>query len=241
MLTVANGFTNLGTVQLTNVDPTFGRDAILAVTNGTFVNQDSLAILPGTNGGNRTLQVQLDNRAALFVGRTVTLSRASAVHANSGTIELAAGNLLVSQSGVTPGFTTSGTIQIAVGDTFAVNGGAFASAGGTIVGPGVLDLTNGTATLTPDLTNGPLAVVLVNETVNGTGHLVNAAGAALTLTSTTVNAPFDNHGTVHLLGSNTVNGILTTFGGSTLGVEGSAFGTGQLIVTTGLANAAPSC
>jgi hypothetical protein len=236
-LTVANGFVNLGTVQLTNADPSFARDAILTVSNGTFVNQDTLAILPGTNGGNRFLQVELDNRGPMLVGQTVSLSRTGAAHANSGSIELAGGNVVVSQSGVSPTFSTSGTIQIAAGDTFTVNGGAFAYAAGTIAGSGSIDLTNGAVTLTPDLTNDVLGVVLVNETVGGTGHLVNAAGATLTLTSTTVNAPFDNHGTVHLLGSNTVNGVLSTFGGSTLGVEGSSVGTGQLAVTTGLANA----
>src|SRR5437763_6316215 len=59
--TVANGFTNTGTLELT--DAVAGYGATLTVTNGTLVNPvgGTLSILQGSSGP-RTLAVQLDNQ-----------------------------------------------------------------------------------------------------------------------------------------------------------------------------------
>ena len=240
VLTVANGFTNLGTVQLTNVDPTFGRDAILTVTGGALTNAPAGTIVSaaGTNAGNRFLRASLTNQGMVTVDQTLTMDQASAVHTNTGSITLTTGDLTLNQSGTTPSFTNSGSGSLVIpsGDTVAVFGGAFTYAGGSIGGRGALTFSSVAVGLTPDLTNDTLALSLTNTTVNGTGKLVNAAGASLLLTAVTVNAPLDNHGTLHAQSNNTVNGSLTTFGGSTARVEGSVFGTGQLTVTTGLVN-----
>lgn len=67
-LTVASGFTNLGTIELTNTFSTFGSDAVLTVSAGTLVNATvgTISALHGLEpSGVRTLTAQLDNQGAI--------------------------------------------------------------------------------------------------------------------------------------------------------------------------------
>src|SRR5262249_29465333 len=68
-LTFLNGFTNNGTVELTNAYSQ-QHNATLTVTNGTLINAvgANFNVLPGSVGGaSRTLAAQLDNRGTLTV------------------------------------------------------------------------------------------------------------------------------------------------------------------------------
>src|SRR5262249_5171041 len=73
-LTVLNGFTNSGAIELTNISQNWS--STLAVTNGTLVNAAgaSLSALPGAGSGNRILTGNLDNRGTLTVAQTLTVT-----------------------------------------------------------------------------------------------------------------------------------------------------------------------
>ncbi|MGH7568263.1 MAG: beta strand repeat-containing protein [Gemmatimonadales bacterium] len=221
--TVANDFSNLGTIELVAVNAS-GTSAELGVTSGTLVNAagGQINVLAGT-GGARNLTAQLDNQGTVTVEEPLTVTKASAAHTNSGTIALTGGNLTLNQSGTSPSFTTSGTITIASGLTLSVNFGVFDYAGGAIGGLGALAFANATAALTPSLTNDTLTLSFVNSTVNGPGTLGNAVGRTLVVQSSALNAPVANQGVLTLLGATGLNGAVTTAGGSTLRVEGDAF------------------
>lgn len=242
-VTMSNGFTNVGGLELTDIDPSFARDALLTVTNGTLVNATggSIKSLPGTFGGNRFMRANLSNQGQVLVSQTLTLDRASTTYSNTstGTITLATGDLLLTQSGVSPSFTTNGFVTIGAGRTFNVTGGAF-NYGGPINGLGGFGtalFVSSTIALTPDLTNDTLTVVFANSIVNGPGKLINLRTRTLTLQTVTVNAPLDNHGLLRATGTVNANGALTTDTSSTINVEGtSAAGTGQLSVTASFAN-----
>ncbi|MGQ0722233.1 MAG: hypothetical protein ACT4PE_11790, partial [Candidatus Eiseniibacteriota bacterium] len=97
-LTVASGFTNNGTLELTSVSGS--SSATLTVTNGTLVNASgqTIDVLVGTGSTGRTLAAQLDNQGTLSLGAPLTISKASADHVSSGTIDVSGGDLTLTQS-----------------------------------------------------------------------------------------------------------------------------------------------
>ncbi len=66
-LTVSNGFTNRGSIELTNEGCCINRDATLIVTNGTLVNEVGASILSIGGYGLRNLNAQLDNRGTVTI------------------------------------------------------------------------------------------------------------------------------------------------------------------------------
>src|SRR6185436_7921234 len=92
-LTVANGFTNSGLIEMTSV---FNAQPVtLNVTSGTLVNAAgaTIDILQGSGNGGRTINAQLNNQGTLNVGTGAALSRGSALHVNSGTINVSGGDV----------------------------------------------------------------------------------------------------------------------------------------------------
>src|SRR5439155_17049770 len=131
---VASGFTNNGLIEFTNIN-NGGQAAVLSVTNGTLTNAPGGTIASlATGGSTRTLDAQLDNQGTVDVSQALTLSHANAVHSNSGTITLTAGNFTVTQSGGAASFLHVGTVTIPAGRTFAING--LLTVSGTISGSG---------------------------------------------------------------------------------------------------------
>src|SRR5207249_319063 len=90
-LTVVNGFTNNGLIELRSTGA--AASAILTVTNGTLTNAAgaNISFLAGVGGG-RTLNARLDNQGALTVGQPTTINTNSAT-SNSGTINVSGGDL----------------------------------------------------------------------------------------------------------------------------------------------------
>src|SRR6267378_84553 len=231
--TVATGFTNNGTIELTGTSASFG--ATLAVTAGTLVNAAGHAInvLAGS-GGARTLTAQLDNQGTLSVQQALTINKSAVQHQNSGLVDVSGGNLTLTQSGAIPSFTNTpaGTVNIAAGRTLAVNGGTYVH-DGTLNGPGLLSFANAVATLNLKLSNAGVDLSFSASTVNGPDSLVNAGGRTLALVGTTVNAPLSNRGTLIANGSCPINGALVTAISSTLRMEGNPQGTGTVTVANG--------
>ena len=221
--TMASGFTNNGTIELIAINGS-GTTSQLNVTTGPLVNAigGAINVLAG-NGGTRVFGAELHNQGILTVGQTLSLSKASAAHQNSGTIDISGGDLTVSQSGTSPSFATSGSIAVGAGRTLAVTAGLFDFAGGTLGGTGTVSWNGGTLNLTPSLSNASLTLSLTSQIVNGPGSLMNAGGRTLTITGGLISAPLDNQGLLTMRGFATLNGAVTTTAASTLRVEGDAF------------------
>ena len=142
--TIANGFVNDGTIELTSTGGIYA--AILNVTSGTLVNAPLRTIdVQAGSGGTRTLGAQIDNQGTLIVGAALNLDRTSAVHSNSGILSVSGGDLTVIQSGTTPGFNNNGILDVANARKAAFNGGAFVNGVlGTLSGKGTFDVTAAT-------------------------------------------------------------------------------------------------
>jgi RHS repeat-associated protein len=218
LVTVASGFSNQGVIELTSSG---GFSSQLTVSSGTLTNAPGASIRVLTTG-TRTLTAQLDNQGTLELQNALTINKSSADHANSGTIAISGGNLTLTQSGTTPSFTNTGTIDIGSGRTFAISAGSLNFNGGALTGSGTLTLSSVTVNLGADLSNATVgAVTLTSSTVNGPGTLTNAVGRTLPITSSTINAALLNEGTLLTHISGALNGAISTTPGSILRVGSS--------------------
>ena len=233
-LTVANGFTNAGTIVLDD----FANDAAtLAVTNGTLTNTGEIRTQNSQGGGTqgRNIQAELDNQSTLTINSTSTIAKADADHLNSGTFDVN-DNLTLTQSGTTPTFTNSGTIDVASGKTFTISGGSFTDNGGTFLGSGTLALSSTTAT------------VILNQTISNTWALTSSAlsgAGALTVDGgliiggSSVSSPLVNQGSLLARGTSSIDGSFsnTASGTVTLEADVGGFSAVALTVANGFTNA----
>ncbi|HXI94898.1 MAG TPA: hypothetical protein VNG04_02125, partial [Candidatus Acidoferrum sp.] len=145
-LTISSGFLNAGVILLENSDAVV-HNVTLAVPSGVLTN------IPGSNlqselgsaGGNRTLAAMLDNQGAVLVSQTLTIAKDSATHGNSGTINLAGGDLNVILSGFRPAFSneSGGLIDVGTNKLVITNqstGTFINQPGGTLQGSGTIDI-----------------------------------------------------------------------------------------------------
>jgi hypothetical protein len=238
-LTVANGFTNNGTIDLTSV--TTASTATLAVTTGTLTNAagKSINVLPGV-GGARSLNVALDNSGTLSLGAALTMSRSSSVDVNesTGLVDVSGGDLTLTQSGTSPSFTNNGTVTLGSGRTWSVTtGGLTLASGSTLGGTGTLVVSSVTVTLQTGLSNSTITFQPSNSTINGPGTLTAVALKTMTLVSTTVAAPIDIAGQVTWRGNCAQNGTVTSEPGSNLRLEADGgFSPATLTVLNGFTN-----
>ena len=163
-LTILNGFTNAGTIVL---DDLTVHNATLTVSSGTLINTGTIQTQDTDQGGGgtgtRSIQAELDNQGTVTIDTAADINKASAAHLNSGLIDVN-DDLIVAQSGTTPTFTSSGTIDIAAGKTITVSGGTFTNdVNGTIKGGGTLDVSGAVfisnGTLSPGASAGTLTVI----------------------------------------------------------------------------------
>ncbi|MEO7082726.1 MAG: hypothetical protein ABI442_17845 [Gemmatimonadaceae bacterium] len=235
-LTVSSGFTNNGTIELTELIAGYG--ASLTVTMGTLVNASGALISPLQGfGGGRTLAAQIDNQSTITIGDTqgLTLARAGAVSTNSGTIAITAGSLTLNQTGTTPSFTSTGTVAISGGLFWTVNGGGLNLSGGTTNGAGVLALNGVNVAFTTAAVTTPFQFSAATTVVGGivtipSGHTMTIVGGVLA-------APVTNQGLLVIEGGVTLSGTLTTTAGSILRMQGiNTYGAGSLSVVSGFTN-----
>ncbi|MBT8002152.1 MAG: hypothetical protein HN578_04450, partial [Rhodospirillales bacterium] len=122
-LTVANGFTNAGTIILTD-NTGVSTSSLLTVTTGILTNTGTIQYAD-VNSTVQEIDASLDNQGTLDVDGTNTVR-------------------LTNTAGT---FTNTGIVDIASGATFTVNGGTVAAnTGGILTGDGTLDVS--TAALT---------------------------------------------------------------------------------------------
>jgi YVTN family beta-propeller protein len=237
-LTLANGFTNNGTIILTDSTSSYG--SVLAIATGALDNAAGATIVADVGTlGTRSLNALLQNSGTLTINQPLTLNKASAAHSNGGTINVGA-RFTILQTGTLPSFTHSGAINIASGDTVAVSGGTFAYAAGTIAGPGALALSSTTVDLTQDLSTATVPFSLASATVGGTGTVTVAPSTFLRVRSSTINTRLVNQGALDVHGATAFNDSvtgLTNAAGATLRVQGdAASGTSTLTIAKSFTN-----
>lgn len=237
VLTVSNSFTNNGAIELTDTTSSFG--ATLSMPAGTTLVNGPGGTVEAAVGaaGPRTLTLTLDNQGTVTLNRALTLNRTGAAQTNSGTINVTAGDLTISQTGLGSSFTTSGVISIAEGRALLLTGGSFDYAAGTIVGGGTLSLTTTNVTITPLLSTGSVGLSLANAAVSGAGTLTVAASTALEIKASTISVPFVNQGLVTVHGSSTLSGAVTNAAGAALRAQGNGiYGAAFLTVANSFTN-----
>ena len=171
ILTVANGFTNAGTIDLTGTSWA----GVLNVSAGTLTNGAG-ATIQATGGSTNQITATVDNQGTILV--------------QDGLQFFNSGRTLTS---------TSGTFDVAAGQQVEINGGTTEFGTGTgLVGTGTINWTGTTVTLVSDVTvasgaptwafGGTNAV-----TINGAGTLINQS--SLMLQNETVDVAIDNQAT----------------------------------------------
>ena len=232
-LTIANGFTNNGTIQLTDSVASYG--ASLVVTTGTLTNPASGSIIPlqGSNGA-RTLVAQLSNAGAITIGNTqgLTINKTGAAHTNSGTINLSTGNLTVTQS-AGGSFTTTGSIIVPAGRTLSITGGTAALGAALVTGQGSVTLTGVAVSFDPR-SNFPVITSDAATVFNG-GTLAIADTVDLTFVSSTISSNVTLNGMLTMRRTNSITGTLTKGPSSTLRAFGLS-SSGDLTIANGFTN-----
>ncbi|MCY2990865.1 MAG: dockerin type I domain-containing protein [Planctomycetota bacterium] len=205
-LTISNGFTNRGTIDMSSTAPW----KELTVTNGTLVNAAGASItLQGQGvGSGADIAAQVDNQGTISVN-----ARQLSVNPNWAT-------------GYNPAWTFTNTGAIHTGDAavFSV-GGKFNPNQGTIDGNGALLFEGAAVGLSADW-SPTIPVFMADTTVAGPGKLVILAGNGVGMGGAAINASVDNHGVLWAFGltkvsdftpvSSTINGPLTMAAGSIL-------------------------
>jgi len=255
-LVVANGFTNNGTIELTN-QATGANNAVLSIASGTLSNAAaaSIHIMGGTTpGGSRGLSAVLSNQGSFVVDAPLFITQNNPGAGNGGTMNVNANVTLTLAAGAS--FTNTGNLTAAGGDTLAVVGGNFNSNSGTLGGAGALSLTTTIASIQNSISIGAMvlsssslsissalststtALSLSSSTLGGTGTLTNVSGVTVKLLSSTISAPLVNQGTLIASGSSSITGGLTTSTGSLLqvGQLDASSSTATLTVSSGFTN-----
>ncbi len=224
-LTVANGFTNLGTIELVSLNTSY--TTIFAVTNGTLVNAAGGVIrtLVGA-GGARTLAAQLDNSGTLDILQPLTIAKASAAHVHRSALALSAANLTVTQTGTAPSFTNLGSITLGTGRTLSVTGGSLNLADGTLTGmDATLSMQNVSLSMTPASARTRFDF---NTGTSFAGAYVVPPGDSLLVLGGTIGGPeLTLFGRMVTLGTTTVAAPFAIAGGGELVVRSSALFGGQ--------------
>ena len=214
VLTIANGFTNEGRIELQAMSR-FTTE--LDVANGTLVNAPLGSIdLGGDSVTSLKLKADLDNQGLITVARGV-LGKPGGTVINSGDMGVDAGALTVDQSA----FTNRGMMVAGVHTstaTFTVSGGTF-NQEGMFAGSGQLVLLNTTASFPGDVTDVRGNLAILNTTFNSPGTLTNTS-TLLDITGSTINAAVVNQGQLWVQpdhspspnGATVINGTLANTG-----------------------------
>jgi hypothetical protein len=210
-LTISNGFSNYGTVELS---PTQRKWNELRVTEGTLVNtrQGTIAFQGGETNSGGTIAAQVDNAGIIRVrGRHLSVNPDWATTHNSAWT-----------------FTNTGEVYTDSAALFSV-GGKFNPTQGIIDGAGALLLEGAAVELDADWSPVIPVWIVRNSTVVGPGKLSILAGNGVGLADATINAAVDNRGLLAATGlaklseptpftpvSSLINGPLTMTAGSKL-------------------------
>jgi hypothetical protein len=237
-LTVANGFTNAGTIE---VNGGFSNaTGTLTVASGTLTNAGTISAASGFNGVSLLLDGSVVNQGTVIAdydftignaGDTFNISNGTLSVSSTRTLNLAGDNVFFGSGTV---FTGAGTVNIPTGTglgltsdfTLAAGDYALSLGGGgavTVSGPGTFIVAD-TLGLQDDVIDAPLTVqdlVTVNQTNIVNGALdIEAAGIlriqSASVAALTVANGFTNAGLIDLLGGFTSSSAALTVTSGTL-------------------------
>ncbi|MGH7679363.1 MAG: beta strand repeat-containing protein, partial [Gemmatimonadaceae bacterium] len=236
-LTIASGFNNQGTIDLTSI--TGGFSSSLTVSSGELNNSGTITSAVGA-GGARTLAAQLTNVATVTVNQPLILDRASSQHVNGGTIDLTNANLTVTQTGTTPRFSNGAGGQIILGANrqMVVTGGEVHLAEGLVSGPGTATAVITNAQLEFTATNVTVPLTLNNTTIIG-GQVTVGDGQTMVMLSGGLTDPItvQGGGVLVVHGIVALNGALAIDASAVLRVQGDPTGgSAALTVAQGFFN-----
>jgi hypothetical protein len=149
-LTIAQGFTNHGSIQLSSIQFA-SADTTLTVANGTLTNAAgaTIASVFGGNGGGRFLNARLVNQGTVTIAQPAEFT---GTLTNSGTLDVQS-DLTVNLTGTAPSLVNTGTVTVASLQSLGVEGGDFANSGSVALGSfGIVQVT-GNYTQTAGTTN----------------------------------------------------------------------------------------
>lgn len=226
LLTFANGFTNHGTLEIIALYGATGiRNTGIGLTAGTLVNAPDgiIRCLAGGGAAARTITGPIDNQGLLDVQYLLSIALHRPGSSNAGTIQLNGGDLTLTLSGATPGFTHSGTLTIPAARTLTLAGSVAGGVGqtfthaGAVSGGGTLVLSNATLVLNVAHATSGAVLNLTSSLLNGASALTVQNGTTVTATSSTLNAPVNVAvgGTLALF-SSTLNSVTGNSGTVTL-------------------------
>ncbi len=183
--TAAAGFTNGGTITLTQIENE-GNNAQLSITAGTLTNTGTIATEAGSGSGTRTLRGNLTNKSTLALGTTTAFNGTSAVFVNEGAVNIA----------------TGATLSLPGGQTFSNE------AGGTIAGTGTgrLDQVGGTFNQGAGKTTGTEPLILEADALHYTG---TGAGTIVLRGASTLSGSTSSGQSLTVQGTNSANASAT--------------------------------
>ncbi len=151
-VTAAAGFTNAGSIELTNVEGTCAESEPASLSwSGTLTNTGTLTSGFGVAGGTRTLDGNLTNSGAVNIDSDTSFEGSGAVFSNKKTVTVADGATLLTTGGQTFTDATGGSLTTTSGSldfedtTFNVGAGSPGSAPVLLEDGSKLNLTGATA------------------------------------------------------------------------------------------------
>jgi hypothetical protein len=220
LTTAAEGFTNAGTITLTNGDGC-GNNATLAISSGTLTNSGKV-VTELEHGGHRVLQGNIDNTGSLLLKASTEFNGSSTLLTNTGTVNVSEGTQFSVSNGssVTNG---SGGNIVALGTaSLFETGGTFTQASGKTSGTVPVIIDDGTlkyAGTSAEPGSGPIAL-RGSSSLSGRVRTSNALILQSTCSEHAVIAAagsFENFGTIEMTnGDGCGNNVTLKLAGGTL-------------------------
>ncbi|MBM3435027.1 MAG: hypothetical protein FJY07_02290 [Bacteroidetes bacterium] len=239
-LTIANGFSNQGTVRLwgDNTGGSIVGDATITVTNGSLVNNNKL-ISGGTEtyGGNNYLKAELiNNDSVIIYSRPFDLNKSGAHHVNNGNIQLINSSINdrefnIIQSGSAPFFNNNGSIRIENSCKMVIKSGILNINSDDVINGGILVAKDTClVNLNVNYTSQDSSSIELRNmaSVNGTGILTNQGSLVMFKGSINSNVINTVSGYIQAFGQSSLNGNIKNEG--FLGAYGT-YGPGDAFLT----------
>jgi hypothetical protein len=197
--TASSGFTNGGTVTLTNGDGC-GDNVTLAMTSPTTLANSGTIAVEAAHGGSRQIQGNLTNTGTVTIGANTADNGASTALENEGAIDVAEGKQLTvaTKDSLTNGKGGS-IVATGNGNVLASSGASFTEGAGTTSGTEPVIVDDGTL----NYTGAGASRIVVRGTSSLTGSISSEQSLAIQSTCSenttlTAAASFTNGGTITL-------------------------------------------
>ena len=215
-VTVSAGFTNAGSITLTNGDSA-SNNATLLISGGTLVNSGTITTEPA-HGGQRLIQGNITNTGKIVLNANTSDPASLPTIVNSGAIDLATGVTFSLSSKPTISNESGGLIAATGTGALAQSGGTFNQGLGKTTGATPVIIDDGALHYT-DKGTGTIALHGEGSTVSGTinkGQILAIQSTCSEHARTTAAGGFLSSGTITLTNGDTCgnNATLSVSGGT---------------------------